>query len=100
MAERLLILPAHDRPVILEVSIGPLPAGAELVLETLDGAYVGAVGFFGGAPEPAAGAPQIAVPRDGLPKGPATVVGRVLLPDGAERPATEDELRALRIVSD
>lgn len=92
-------LPEHAQSVILEVTVGDLPAGATLVLETPNGAYVGSISYFGLNLPPLGGAPQIAVSLGDLPRGPTEVVGRVVQ-GNSSRPATVSELQAVRLITE
>lgn len=93
-----ITIPGGTEPLVLEVHVGPVLEQTEIVIETLDGTYVGSISSFGFKGIIPAGFPQIAVERRPELTGDVRLTGKVLF-KGLSRPATDDELRGIRVVS-
>jgi len=93
-----LTIPQGSEAIVLEVEVGPRAGQAELVLETLDGTLVGTIATFGFKGLLPAGTPQISVRPNPEFHGDVEITGKIVL-FGRERPATKDELRGIRLVS-
>lgn len=97
MAEITIDLPSGRQPITLEVTTGPLPNGAELVLESTEGVVLGSVSVFGVLQQDGPMRHQIAVLPEGVLTGRVTVTGRVIV-DGASRAARDEELLGVRLL--
>ncbi|PTW48438.1 hypothetical protein [Rhodovulum kholense] len=86
-------------PLVLAVRTGPLPAGAELVLETPEGLRIGSVSPFGAtaATSPAEQVHLVPVPAGTLPDGRTEIRARLIL-HGSERAATAREFLGVAII--
>jgi hypothetical protein len=95
-------MPAAGKRVLLEVELGVIGSGQEVVLRALDGRLIGTVSPHGIRPGNAAGTYVVPVPDDALAS--SLERGRLHLrfvierAGAAARPATADEVRNVRAV--
>ncbi|ARC89101.1 hypothetical protein [Rhodovulum sp. MB263] len=85
--------------LVLAVRTGPLPAGAELVLETSGGRRIGSVSPFGAtaATSSAVQTHLVPVPAGTLPEGRIEIRAKLVL-HGSERAATAREFLGAAII--
>ncbi len=77
--------------VWLEVTLGPLPTGAEIKLETATGKTLGSVSPFGPQARKSGGTYVVPIPRDAVSKD--TLSARILVAHGGSlRAPTEQEV--------